>query len=92
MKKIPKYRVIKNTYYEKCDIKSTYFTVQYQWKFLWWTFWFNLDEMNCGAADCYKDPIRFETESDAIYAIKKLQNGNIPEGWVKEVSSTLDFN
>ena len=42
--------------------------------------------------DCYKVNIKFETESDAIYAIKKLQNGGIADGWVKEVSVTLDFN
>jgi hypothetical protein len=39
-----------------------------------------------------KSPISFKTESDAIYAIKKLENGSIPEGWVSEVSSVLDFN
>ena len=92
MKKIPKFRVIKNTYYEQCEIKRTYYTVQYEWKFLWWTFWFSLKEMNCGMGDCYKVNIKFETESDAIYAIKKLQNGNIPDGWTTEVSVVLNFN
>ena len=92
MKKISTYRVIKNTYYEQCDIKRTYFSVQQEWKFLWWTFWFTLKEMNCGMGDCYKVDIKFDTESETIYAIKKLQNGNIPDGWTSEVSLTLDFN
>ena len=48
--------------------------------------------MHCGMGDCYKVNIKFETESDAIYGIKKLQNGNIPDGWVEEVSTVLDFN
>ena len=92
MKKIPIYRVIKNTYYEQCDIKRTYFSVQKERKFLWWTFWSTLKEMNCGMGDCYKVDIKFDTESEAIYAIKKLQNGNILEGWTTEVSVTLNFN
>lgn len=92
MKKIQKYRVIKNTYYEQCDIKRTYFSVERERKFLWWTYWSSIKEMICGMGDCYKVNIKFETESDAIYAIKKLQNGNIPDGWTTEVSSTLDFN
>ena len=92
MKKIPIYRTVKHTYYEQCDIKRTYYSVQQKWKFLWWTFWSTLKEMHCGMGDCCKVNIKFETESDSIYAIKKLQNGNIPDGWVEEVSTVLDFN
>lgn len=92
MREATKYRVIKHTYYEQCDIKRTYYTVQQEWKFLWWTFWFTLKEMNCGMGDCYKVHIKFETESHAIYAIKKLQSGSIADGWTEEVSVTLDFS
>jgi hypothetical protein len=42
--------------------------------------------------DCNRIPISFSTESDAIYAIKKLENGNIPNGWREEVTTVLDFN
>ena len=92
IKKIPKYRVIKNTYYEQCEIKRTYYSVQHERKFLWWTYWSTLKEMTCGMGDCCKVNIKFETESDAIYAIKKLQNGAILDGWVEEISTVLDFN
>ena len=34
MKKFPIYRIIKNTYYEKCEVKSEYYTVEYQKPFL----------------------------------------------------------
>lgn len=92
MKNISIYRIIKNTYYEQCEIKRTYFTVEYEQKILWWKMWIKLKELKCGMGDCYKDSIKFETESDAIYAIKKLQNGNIADGWVEEISTVLDFN
>lgn len=92
MTKIPIYRVIKNTYYEQCDIKRTYYSVEYEQKILWWKIWRTLKELNCGWGDCHKSEMRFNSESDAIHAIKKLQNGNIPEGWIAEVSTTLDFN
>lgn len=92
MKKNPIYRVIKNTYYEQCDIKRTYYSVQKERKFLWWTFWSTLKETNCGMGDCYKVDIKFETESHAIHAIKNLQQGMLADGWVEEVSVVIDFN
>lgn len=92
MNNIPRYRVIKNTYYEKCDVKRTYYSVQYEQKILWWKIWRVLKELKCGWGDCYRDEMKFNTESDAIYAIKKLQDGNIPDGWKEEVSTVLDFN
>ena len=90
----PIYRVVKHTYYEKCDVKREYFTIQKQVKFLIWTIWSSIKETDCGWGwgDCNRNPISFSTESDAIYAIKKLENGNIPDGWVSEVSTVLDFN
>lgn len=92
MKKNTSYRVIKNTYYEQCDIKRTYYSVQKERKFLWWTFWSTLKETNCGMGDCYKVDIKFETESHAIHAIKNLQQGMLADGWVEEVSVVIDFN
>jgi hypothetical protein len=88
----PIYRIIKHTYYEQCDVKREEFTIQKQYKFWKWIFWETIKQYDCGWGDCYKNPIKFNTESDAIYAIKKLENGNIPDGWRKEVSSVLDFN
>lgn len=45
-----------------------------------------------GWGDSYKTPIRFNNESEAIYAIKNLQMGYLNEGQSKDVVSTLDFN
>jgi hypothetical protein len=42
--------------------------------------------------ECGKCAITFKTESDAIFAIKKLERGNIPDGWREEVATVLDFN
>jgi hypothetical protein len=36
--------------------------------------------------------ISFKTEAEAVFAIKKLEMGNKPNGWRKEVSVVLDFN
>lgn len=88
----PIYRIIEHTYYEKCERARSYFTIQKQYTIWRWKFWFTIKEMNCGMGDCYKDAIRFNTESEAIYAIKKMENGNIPDGWVEQVSTVLDFN
>ena len=92
MKKHPIYRIIKHTYYEQCDVKREEFTIQVKKKFLWWERWSSIKELICGGGDCYNNPISFKTESDAIYAIKKLENGNIPDGWREEISTVLDFN
>jgi hypothetical protein len=93
----PIYRVIKHTLYEKCDVKRNYYTVEKQIIFMGFKWWKSLKETHYGIGDygmegSLKSPISFNTESDAIYAIKKLENGSIPEGWISEVSSVLDFN
>ena len=88
----PIYRIIKHTYYERCDVKRENYTVQVQGKFLMWKIWKTIKQKDCGWGDCYNNPIIFNTESDAIYAIKKLENGNIADGWTEEISTVLDFN
>lgn len=93
----PIYRVMKHTLYEKCDVKRNYYTVEKQISFMGFKWWKSLKETHYGMGDYgmgggLKSPISFNTESDAIYAIKKLENGSIPEGWISEVSSVLDFN
>lgn len=42
--------------------------------------------------DCISTPIKFHTESEAIFAIKNLEQGMIADGWVGEVSTVIDFN
>ena len=88
----PIYRVMKHTLYEKCDVKRNYYTVEKQIIFMGFKWWKPLKETQYGWGDSLKSPISFKTESDAIYAIKKLENGSIPDGWISEVSSVLDFN
>ena len=93
MKKFPLYRIIKNTYYEKCEVKSEFYTVEYQKPFFhFWKRWVTLKETVSGWGDDYKTAIRFNNESEAIYAIKNLQMGNLSEGWTENVVSILDFN
>lgn len=82
---------MKHTLYEKCDVKRNYYTVQKQISFMGLKWWRDLKETQYWG-DSLKSPISFKTESEAIYAIKKLENGSIPDGWVSEVSSVLDFN
>lgn len=88
----PKYRVIKHSYYEKCNFEKEYFTVQKEVKFLGIKMWKDIKEEIVGYGEFYKIPMKFDTESDAIYAIKKLENGALPEGWKTEITSVLDFN
>ena len=89
----PIYRVIKHTLYDKCNVNEEYFTIQKQVKFLRWTLWKTIKETNCGGeGNCDKSPITFKTESEAISAIKKLENGNMADGWKNEVTTILDFN
>jgi hypothetical protein len=89
MKKI--YRVVKHTYYEKGDKKKSHYSVQYQKKFLWWKLWSNITETECCEGECYNNPIVFHTESDAIYMIKNLQQGNKIQGWDEEVTTVLEL-
>lgn len=87
-----KYRVIKHTYYEKCGDKSEKFSIEY-YKRTWFGYrWTPVKELFVGWGDYRNETIMFNTESDAIFAIKKLEMGNIPDGWAKEVSSELDFS
>ena len=88
----PIYRVIKHTKYEKCEFKQEYFTIQKQFKFLWFKIWKSMKETQMGWEYNLKQDMSFKTENDAIYAIKKLQNGSVPDGWVSAVSTVLDFN
>jgi hypothetical protein len=92
MKNNPIYRVIKHTYYEQCDIKREYFTIEKQYKIWKWIWWEKIKETICGMGHCYRSSIKFNNESDAIFAIKKLENGNIADGWREEISTILDFN
>lgn len=93
MKKLPLFRVIKHTYFERCDIKTEQYTIQVKKKFLFfWERWYTIKEMVCGIGDCYKTAIVFKSESEAIYAIKNLQNGYLADGWTGEISTVLDFN
>lgn len=93
MKKFPLFRTVKHTYYERCDIKKEQYTIQVKKKFLFfWERWFTIKEMVCGWGDCHTTAIVFTSESEAIYAIKNLQNGYLADGWTGEVSTVLDFN
>ena len=93
MKKIPLFRIIKHTYYEKCDVEKEHYTIQVKKKFLFfWERWYTIKETVCGWGDCEKREIIFKTESEAIFAIKNLQNGYLSEGYKREVSTILDFN
>lgn len=83
---------MKHTLYEKCDEKSNYYTVEKQITFMGFKWWKSIKETQYGWGNSQDVPIKFYTESEAIYAIKKLENGNSPDGWVSEVSSVLDFN
>ena len=89
----PIYRVVKHTLYEKCNVNKEYFTIQKQSKFLRWILWNTIKELECGGeGNCSKNSITFKTESEAISAIKKLENGNMADGWKQEVTTVLDFN
>lgn len=93
MKKYPIYRVVKHTYYERCDKKNEQYTIQVKKKFLFfWEKWFTIKERICGMGECISTPIKFHTESEAIFAIKNLEQGMIADGWVGEVSTVIDFN
>ena len=83
---------MKHTYYKKCDEQRTYYSVEKQISFMGFKWWKSIKETQYGWGDSYDAHISFNTESEAIYAIKKLESGSIPDGWVSEVSSVLDFN
>lgn len=92
MKKPNKFRVIKHTKYEKCDIKTEYYTIEREKSFLGFKYWSEIKQSWDSLAGRFSMAISFKTESDAIYAIKKLQTGSKPDGWVEEVTTVLDFN
>ena len=88
----PIYRVVRHKLYEKCNLKYEYFTIQKQVNVLRFKWWRTIKGTDSHHEYSSTYNITFDNESDAISAIKKLQNGNIPEGWVSEVSTVLDFN
>lgn len=87
-----RYRVIKHTYYEKCNVKSEKFSIEY-FKRTWYGYrWTSVKELFVGWGDYRNETIMFNTESEAVFAIKKLEMGNIPDGWKREVTCELDFD
>lgn len=92
MKKSNKFRVIKHTKYVKCDIDVEYYTIEKQKSFLGIKYWSEIQQTYDSFRGGSSMSIIFNTESDAIYAIKKLQTGNKPDGWREEVLTVLDFN
>lgn len=84
---------MKHTYYERCDIKKEQYTIQVKKKFFFfWQRWHTIKEMVCGWGDCRQVAIKFPTESEALFAIKNLEQGMLADGWVGEVSTVIDFN
>lgn len=88
----PIYRIIKNTFYEKYEVKTEYYSIQIQRKFLGFKYWSTLKNTQYVWIEKFRDVMSFRTESDAIYAIKKMMNGAKLEGWEETVSTILDFN
>jgi hypothetical protein len=88
----PIYRVIKNTYYKKCTETGAHYTIQKKMRFLFFKWWESVTEVNNDDVNSYRTVISFKTEAEAVFAIKKLEMGNKPNGWRKEVSVVLDFN
>jgi len=86
------YRIIKHTFYENCELKLQYFTVQYETKFLWWKMWKTLKRLECSGEDCHQVVIQYDSQSDAINAIDKLYKGNIIDGWTEEVLYVFNFD
>jgi hypothetical protein len=90
----PIYRVVKHTQYKEFEVAKEYFTIQKQVRVLFWKKWRTIDkEVNTlYIGGTYRIDITFDTESEAVFAIKKLEMGAISQGWTKEVTSVLDFN
>ena len=87
-----KYRVVKSTYFEKCDVKREVYTIEY-YKRTWYGYrWTSIKELVVGWGDISKESIKFNTEAEAVFAVKKLEMGNLPDGWRKEVACELDFS
>lgn len=91
MIKTHKYRIVNHTFYDKFNVSSEYYTVQYEWKFIIWKFWSTLKELDCSWGDCCKSAVKFKSESDAVNAVNKLVMGNILEGEEKKVISVINF-
>ena len=88
----PIYRVIKHKLYEKCNLKNEYFTIQKQVNILRFKWWRTVKATIYTHDYSNTETITFNSEMDAITAINNLQNGSIPEGWISEVSTIVDFN
>ena len=88
----PIYRVIKHKLYEKCNLKNEYFTIQKQVNNLSFKWWITVKATISHHEHDSTETLTFNSEAEAIKAINNLQNGSIPEGWVSEVSTVIDFN
>jgi hypothetical protein len=89
----PIYRVVKHTQYKEFVVAKEHFTIQKQVRVLFWKKWRTIDKkVNSILGDSYTVDITFDTESEAVFAIKKLEMGAISQGWTKEVTAVLDFN
>lgn len=78
-----KYRIIKNTWFEKGEPSgdNDYFEVQKWKRFLWWYRWSTMEKPDYESSS----PIRFKTMEEALAFIEKLKEGRPAYGWKEKV-------
>lgn len=76
-----KYRIIKNTWFEKGEAGNFYYEVQREKKFLWWNYWRSVTEPSYEG----RSVSRFKDLKEATEFIEKIRKGNPSHGWKEEV-------
>lgn len=80
------FRIFKHTYYDHGTVRSTFYTVKRKSKFLFWEFWRPLYRSYHDG----NDEARFDTEGEAVIAIKRFQMGVPIMGWTEELIQEID--
>ena len=78
--------IIKHYEYFNEDGKVTneYYYIQEWKKFLWWSYWKDINHTECGYSDCYKTRTKFKTLEDAQQFIREVLCSELPRDKSKE--------
>lgn len=82
------YRIFKHTFYDRGSRSLQFYSVKKKVKFLWWYRWIPLYRESYDG----RDEARFDTEGDAVIAIKRDQMGIPMSGWRDEFVIEIDTN
>ena len=79
MKAQSNFLIIHHEYFdEKGKLSTEYYYIQERKKFLWWSYWKDIEHEECGWDSCYKTRTRFKTLEEAQDFVRNVLCPEVP--------------